>query len=307
MGMSPNNLFLSKRLRGWLVGPQGIRSGWRVLLFAILAYAFTKLFGAFVLAIPFLAAPLHAMAPGNFTPSGLLVLELRNLASVTLAAAIMMKIEHRSFVSYGLPLRQAFRSRFWQGIGLGLGGSFLLFLLLRAEGVFFFGPMVLSGREILLYAAWWGVACVLVGLYEEFFFRGYVLHTLQGGVGFWGATLLSSAWFGAVHLGNATDPWYIALSAATFGMLYCVTVLRTGTIWFAIGVHTAFDFAETFLFSPSGGLGVSGHLLDSSLHGPAWLTGGVAGPEASLNGVLVFVLLFYIANRLGRPKRQRVS
>ncbi len=90
-------------------------------------------------------------------------------------------------------------------------------------------------------------------------------------------------------------------------MLYCVTVLRTGTIWFAIGVHTAFDFAETFLFSPSGGLGVSGHLLDSSLHGPAWLTGGVAGPEASLNGVLVFVLLFYIANRLGRPKRQRVS
>lgn len=183
----------------------------------------------------------------------------------------------------------------------------MLFLLLRAEGVFFFGPMVLSGREILLYAAWWGVACVLVGLYEEFFFRGYVLHTLQGGVGFWGATLLSSAWFGAVHLGNATDPWYIALSAATFGMLYCVTVLRTGTIWFAIGVHTAFDFAETFLFSPSGGLGVSGHLLDSSLHGPAWLTGGVAGPEASLNGVLVFVLLFYIANRLGRPKRQRVS
>jgi membrane protease YdiL (CAAX protease family) len=267
----------------------------------------TKLFGAFVLAIPFLAAPLHAMASGNFTPSGLLVLELRNLASVTLAAAIMMKIEHRSFVSYGLPLRQAFRSRFWQGIGLGLGGSLLLFLLLRAEGVFFFGPMVLSGREILLYAAWWGVACVLVGLYEEFFFRGYVLHTLQGGVGFWAATLLSSAWFGAVHLGNGTDPWYIALSATTFGMLYCVTVLRTGTIWFAIGVHTAFDFAETFLFSPSGGLGVSGHLLDSSLHGPAWLTGGVAGPEASLNGVLVFVLLFYIANRLGRPKRQRVS
>jgi hypothetical protein len=105
----------------------------------------------------------------------------------------------------------------------------------------------------------------------------------------------------------ATIPGNIALSAATFGMLYCLSVQRTGSVWFAVGVHAAFDYSETFLFSPSGGLGVSGHLLDSSLHGPAWLTGGVAGPEASLNGILVFVLLFLMVNRLSGDKSRSLS
>jgi hypothetical protein len=291
----------------WFVGPDGIRSGWRLLIFAVLLYVFKKMFGKLIFEVPFLAVPLRSMASGNFTPSGLMVLELRNLASAALAAVIMMRIEHRSLAGYGLPVGQAFRSRFWQGLALGLGGTLLLFGLLRAERVFFFGNVVLAGRAILLYALWWAAACVMVGLYEEFVFRGYVLHTLRHGIGFWAAALVSSALFGAIHLGNGSDPWYIALSAAAFGMLYCFSVLRTGAIWFAIGVHTAFDFAETFLFSPSGGLGVSGHLLDSSLHGPEWLTGGVAGPEASVNGVLVFILLFLIVNRLGSAKKQPTS
>ena len=305
--MSAKRRLLPGPVRRWFYGSEGIRSGWRVLMFAILVYAFKKVFGKLALGIPFLAAPLQTMASGNFVPSGLLVLEVRNLASAALAAVIMMRIEHYSFASYGLPLGEAFRSRFWQGLTLGLGGALLLFLLLRAEGLFFFGDVVQTGRAILLYAGWWAVACVLVGLYEEFVFRGYVLHTLQHGMGFWGAALLSSALFGAVHLGNGADPWYISLSAATFGMLYCLSVLRTGAIWFAMGVHAAFDFSETFLFSPSGGLSVSGHLLDCSLHGPVWLTGGVAGPEASLNGVLVFILLFLIVNRMGGKQKPNAT
>ena len=255
-------------------------------------------------ALPLFAAPLHSMASGNIAPSGLLVLELRNLLAATFAAAVMMSIEHRSLAGYGLPPRAAFRSRFWQGLLLGLGGAFLLFLLLRAEGVFFFGPLVLTGLAILRYAGGWLAACILVGLYEEFVFRGYLQHTLRQGMGFWIAALLSSLLFGLIHLGNGNDPWYIALSAAVFGMLYCLSLLRTGTIWFAVGVHAAFDFSETFLFSPSGGLHVTGHLLDSSLHGPVWLTGGVAGPEASVNGVLVFTLLFLVVNRLGGGERR---
>jgi membrane protease YdiL (CAAX protease family) len=305
--MSPKTSFPPDGIRRWFIGPDGIRSGWRVLIFAVLAYSFQKLLGMLTLAIPFLAAPLRTIASGNFVASALFVLEIRNLASAALAALIMMRIEHHSFANYGVRLGEAFRSRFWQGWALGLCGAVLLFLLLRAESMFFFGNLVLAGREILTYAGKWAAGCVLVGLYEEFVFRGYVLHTLRTGMGFWGAAMLSSALFGAVHLGNGSDPWYIALSAATFGMLYCLSVFRTGGIWFAIGVHAAFDFSETFLFSPSGGLKVSGHLLNSSLNGPAWLTGGVAGPEASLNGVLIFVLLFLIVNRLGGTQRPRTA
>jgi hypothetical protein len=54
-----------------------------------------------------------------------------------------------------------------------------------------------------------------------------------------------------------------------------------------VGLHAAFDWGETFLFSvPDSGLIAPGHLLNSSFHGPTWLTGGTVGPEGS---VMAFV------------------
>jgi uncharacterized protein len=64
---------------------------------------------------------------------------------------------------------------------------------------------------------------------------------------------------------------------------------RTGTLWFAVGMHASWDWGETFLYSvPDSGTIAPGHLLNSSFQGSAWLTGGSVGPEGS---VLVFVLI----------------
>jgi len=50
-----------------------------------------------------------------------------------------------------------------------------------------------------------------------------------------------------------------------------------------VGLHAAFDWGETFLFSvPDSGLVAPGHLLNTSLQGPVWLTGGSVGPEGSV-------------------------
>jgi hypothetical protein len=59
-------------------------------------------------------------------------------------------------------------------------------------------------------------------------------------------------------------------------------------------MHTAFDFGETFLYSvPDSGVVFPGHLSDSTLSGPAWLTGGTAGPEASAFDFLMLSLFFF--------------
>ncbi len=56
----------------------------------------------------------------------------------------------------------------------------------------------------------------------------------------------------------------------------------------AVGLHAAFDWGETFLYSvPDSGLVAPGHLLNSSLHGAAWLTGGMVGPEGSVMSFVV--------------------
>jgi hypothetical protein len=65
-------------------------------------------------------------------------------------------------------------------------------------------------------------------------------------------------------------------------LLCCYSVLRTGNLWFAVGIHVAYDFMQLFVIgTPNGGHFPVGHLLDASFNGPAWLTGGPLGTEAS--------------------------
>ena len=133
------------------------------------------------------------------------------------------------------------------------------------------------------------IGFMLVGLFEEFTFRGYTQFTLATGIGFWPAAALLSAAFGAAHLLNPGEAWVGALQVFLVAMFFCLTLRRTGNLWFAVGVHATFDWGETFLYSvPNSGLIASGHLVASSLHGASWLTGGSVGPEGS---VICFVVV----------------
>ena len=124
-------------------------------------------------------------------------------------------------------------------------------------------------RRLWGYAALWGVVFLCVGLFEEFLFRGYAQFTLATGIGFWPAATALSAAFGALHLANSGEDKVGALSVFVIGMFFCLTLRRTGNLWFAVGLHAAFDWGETFLFSvPDSGLVAPGHLLNSSVSRP---------------------------------------
>ena len=143
----------------------------------------------------------------------------------------------------------------------------------------------------------------LVGIFEEFFFRGYLQFTLSSGMGFWPAALLLSLAFGAVHLRNPGEGPVGALSVFVIGMFLCFTLRRTGTLWFAIGFHAAYDFGETYLYSvPDSGIVMPGHLLASSFHGPAWLTGGTVGPEGSVFDFVIMAIAFVVFDRVYRSR-----
>jgi hypothetical protein len=158
-----------------------------------------------------------------------------------------------------------------------------------------FGGLALSGMALVKYATAWALAFVLVGIFEEFGFRGYALFTLGDGIGFWPSAVVMSALFGAAHLGNPREDWVGALSVVLFGLFACLTLRRTGSLWFAIGFHAAADYAETFIFSvPDSGMLPIGHLLNSSFHGPRWLTGGTVGPEASVVEIGVYVVALFL-------------
>jgi hypothetical protein len=108
-----------------------------------------------------------------------------------------------------------------------------------------------------------------------------------------------SAVFGAWHLGNRGEDIIGTVSVFVIGMFFCLTLRRTGNLWFAVGLHASFDWGETFLFSvPNSGLVAPGHLLNSSFHGPVWLTGGTVGPEGSVMAFVVVALAAAIFSRV---------
>jgi uncharacterized protein len=284
-----------------------VRSSYRKRLLAIMSFL---AFGASMIVvllslnavlsrIPATESLMKEARKGTLSPSLVLVLDGVGFVAVLLLSALAAKIQRQSFSDYGLPLGEAFRKRFWQGLGWGFSLAFLVIGITHVLGGFSFGMVALSPRAIIVYGVTWAISFVLVGLFEEFLYRGYALYTLSTGFGFWAAAVLLSALFAGLHLANAGEGIIGAFDVMLYSVFACFTLKRTGTLWFAVGLHAAWDFSLTFIYSvPGSGLHATGHLLCSRLHGPAWLTGGSAGPEGSAVGLVVLGLSFWLFPKL---------
>jgi membrane protease YdiL (CAAX protease family) len=276
-------------------GPRGIRSGWRICIWVIAAGTAGFVFAG-------LAALAVRPAPSETQPLGLILGDGIQLVSVLAATILMSRIEHRALADYALSLREAFGSQFWHGVFWGLASVSVLLGAIHLCHGFDLGSVALSGRGLAGYALLWAIAFLVVGLFEESVTRAYALFTLADGIRFWPAAGLLSGIFGALHLGNGGESWVGALAAALIGLFFCFTVRRTGSLWFAVGLHFAWDYAESFVYSvPDSGVLVTGHLVNSSFQGPAWLTGGTVGPEAS---VFVFVIIAALFVAFGLTHRE---
>lgn len=219
--------------------------------------------------------------------------EVGNFLAAVIPALILARVERRPWRTYGLPIKSAFGRHFWIGSLWGFLAISLLILAIYEGHAFSPGQIVLHGTRLARFAAFWAIYFVFVGLFEDFSFRGYAQFTLARGVGFWPAAVALSCAFGLVHSGNEGERWSGMLLAALIGLFFCFTLRRTGSLWFAIGFHAAWDWGETFFYSvPDSGIVSPGHLLSSSLRGPAWLTGGSVGPEGSVFCFLLIVIVW---------------
>jgi membrane protease YdiL (CAAX protease family) len=271
---------------------EGLRAGWRLLLYAVIVTGF-------FLGLKMLLMQFYRSTPDKFSFEGLLYSEMIGFISVFGAAVVMSFLEHRPVGSYGLPVHQAFGKLFWQGCLLGFAEISAVIGLIYAFGGYSFGPLALHGTQLVHWAVLWALCLTFVGLFEEFLFRGYSLFTLNSGTGFWPAAILLSLLFAAVHLQNNGEGRVGVAAVFVVGLLWCFTVRRTGSLWLAVGMHAAFDFGETFFYSvPDSGMILPGHLSDATLHGPTWLTGGSVGPEASIFDFVLLFVLFYLIHRL---------
>jgi uncharacterized protein len=284
--------------RTMFLGPDGLRPGW--------GFAF---YVAIFLALQKIAVDLASAS--DLGPSRLwsnLLEEFGVFVAAVIPSLALARVERRPWKAYGLPASQVFGRLFWQGALWGFAAITLLILALSGTQAFSFGHIVLHGVRIAKFAVFWAAMFLIVGLTEEFLFRGYAQFTLARGIQFWPAALVLSSTFGLIHLRNGGEEFAGALAAACIGLFFCLTLRRTGNLWFAVGFHAAWDWGETFFYSvPDSGMVSPGHLLRSSLHGPAWLSGGSVGPEGSVFCFLTIALVWIVFDRAYPQQRRTPS
>lgn len=283
-------------------GPRGLRAGWRLLIYVVLLLFIDGILTIGAIAVSKAAGHPIALthAGQRLRPSlGLIFLNDGALfAAAILAALLLGRFEGRSLPAFGLPWRGAFGKRFWWGALWGGVALSALLGAIAAAGSFHlrgfsggFGQLLGPG---LVFAG----AFALVGFAEEFSFRGYPLTTLTEGIGFWPAAVILSIAFGGVHAGNGGEALWGVLSAGFIGLFFCFTIRRTGTLWFAIGFHFLWDFAESFIYAvPDSGLVLKHAMVRSGFSGSHWLTGGSVGPEGSLLIFPLIAILFWLFHR----------
>lgn len=287
-----------RRVKWVFLGENGLRQGWRFIIFAaaiILVFQFLE-----EPALGFLARKLHL--DNSLSATNLIVSDLVDLIIVLIITGVAARLERRRIDSYGLPLNQAFTGLFWNGALLGSLTIVFVGLAMLVTGGMRLQGIALRGAEMITAPLLWLIAMLLVGFTEEYVFRGYALQSLWRGAGFWAAALITTALFAGAHLSkpheNAIDIGMIFV----LGVLLCISVRVTGSLWWAVGWHAAFDFGQFFIIGTrNGGQVPVGRLFDATFPGPAWITGGELGTEASYFMIPAAAVTFiYVGFFLGR-------
>jgi membrane protease YdiL (CAAX protease family) len=294
---APQNTPKPRLLHRIFFGDEGLRAGWGILIFVLLCFGSNYV----VSMLHLIPSPPHT-TPGQPSPEmpplSSIVNEGVLLVLVSLATLILSRIERRPIGVYGLGGSGRLRL-FLYGLFWGLVLLSLLVLFLWQTHLLVFDRLLLAPATIFRYAAVWAFGFLIVALFEETFLRGYLQFTLTRGLsalyrpfttpkragafGFWTAALVLCSIFGFGHSNNPGESPFGLFAVGLFGLTFIFSLWRTGSLWWAIGAHTSWNWAQSFLY----GVGDSGnmiryHLLASHPIGQPLLSGGTTGPEGSI-------------------------
>jgi membrane protease YdiL (CAAX protease family) len=296
--MKPSDIFINKAGR--------LRSGWRLIIFIVVAYFLGHMLFR---AIPYVLA----LALGPSTSQSILesnwghLLQAVVLFVVALLAgwACGAALEGLPFRALGWTTHRGWLRDLLAGSLVGIASLLVAAALATVTGGFRFAlnssesfPSI--GKTLILSCLFF----VIAGAAEEMMFRGYPLQTMTRARLAWVAIVITSALFASAHLDNPNVvPGFTFINTALAGVWLAVAYLRTRSLWFPLGIHWSWNWT----LGAALGLPVSGiekltpaPLLRVTDAGPAWLTGGAYGIEggAACTVALLLSTVFIWRTRL---------
>ena len=252
---------------------------WIVLYIALIAPVFVgSAFGAQMaagaLALPWLSPVLHG------------VLWIAGVLLVTWF--VRVKLNRRPWAGLGVPRPQLGRL----ALGAVCGVAVILAITAIEWGLGWVHLSPIDRSEVhhtprLVWISLTLLPSLAVGIAEELGFRGYVFQTLAERSRVWIAALATGVIFGALHFTLSGFTWSFVVSVLLISITYVVLRFATGSLWFPIGVHGAWDWTQTYFIGLSSfGTPHDPALIHVRQSGPAlWVGDGEA-----IEGGLLFLL-----------------
>ena len=290
-----------------------LRAGWGLLLFVLLTLLLVAGQTLALRTVPRLRDVPHTILVPHDALGNMVA-----LFAVAVATAVVTMLEQRRYGDYGfggktrVPLLLA-------GVACGAAVLTGLMLVLRAMGLVSLRINAASTMsDHWRQGAIWAGFYILVGFVEELLLRGYLQFDLTRAVAsllrtyfgarsgvstaFWASATLLSIVYALLHGLNVGETLLGVVSTFFLGLLLVFSLWRTGSLWWALGFHVAWDWMQSFVFGTADtGLRARDHIWLTEPLGPAWKSGGTAGPEGS---IFVFgALLAMLGLVLLLPKR----
>lgn len=180
----------------------------------------------------------------------------------------------------------------WKLLGLGLAAGFVMnavcILIAWLHGDIDLSP----GRFRALYLL---AALLCVGVQsgaEELLTRGYMLGAIRDRYNVWVAVVFNSLFFGALHLFNTGVTVLSMVNLVLYGLSMSVAMVKLESLWFCVGVHTAWNFSQSIFFGlPNSGIVSEGSFLKLEAATDSAFYDAVFGVEGALPTTVVYLLL----------------
>jgi uncharacterized protein len=204
------------------------------------------------------------------------------LLVVITTAIFRLFIDRKSFISLGFELK----GNLSDAIAGGMLAIFIVgtcSLILKLTGHLKWMDIILDSRALFIVFG----TIVLIALYEEIIFRGYILSNLLDSFLRWPALLISALAFMLFHW--TSDGFFPLINTFIAGLIMGLNYTYNRNLWFPICFHVGWKFMEgPILGFPE--YGSPQTLLQTNLQGNENATGGNYGLDGSF--ILTVVALF---------------
>jgi len=273
-----------------------IKQGWLRAILLLLAFFACALLAGLIGSAFLLTAPGGKTGtPPNAVVQNIIILSIfiTTIFSIALTVIFRRFIDRRSIKSLGFNWR-TYQPDAFTGFCLGIALLGFATLLLFARNNLDWTDVHFKASDFFIAL----VLMIMVAFAEEMVFRGYILNNLMKSMNKWVALVISAGLFTIAHVSNPGITSVAIANLLLAGLLLGINFIYTRNLWFAICFHFTWNFFQGPVF----GYDVSGlplqSILEPSLQGPWWLTGGTFGMEGSFVTTALFIasllLLYYV-------------